>query len=50
MKYKYTIKCNKCSKEQKFIDIVEVNQLKWKTIAWNVEDNTPICVCPKCQD
>lgn len=48
MAKKYKVSCLSCEKEDQFEDEKAITYAHWKIIAWKLPDNSPLCVCNKC--
>lgn len=48
MAKKIEIQCAECDQIEKFIDKHDIKSAKWQLIAYSVDKNIPICICPKC--
>ena len=46
---KLTVECTECGEKDNFQDAKDVTYAHWKIIAWDVDKNMPICLCPECE-
>lgn len=49
MSKKWNIECVVCKKDENFNDVKDIGQSHWHILGWDVGNNTPICVCNKCE-
>jgi hypothetical protein len=44
-----TIECAECKYKDTFLELKDALYSNWKIVAWNVDKNIPICICPECE-
>lgn len=49
MAARWRIECLVCGNKKSFHDSKDILYSKWKILAWDINDNVPICTCEKCE-
>jgi hypothetical protein len=45
---KLSVECVVCDTKDSFVDLKALQNARWVTLAWNMNENVPVVTCPKC--